>query len=154
MTGWIVKQKYFSHKGPEKDLNLDCGLIFESKILPFVSLVYCAWFWYINLKQRNGIHESQVFKLCRYCQNQLCFQWLGQVWCAGGWFLLSIILSLSCLHLLLSFYYHGLPYLFSFEYFNSLVGMLERRQNERRQWQPERFGVFTHLNPESGPCDF
>ena len=31
--------------------------------------------------------------------------------------------------------------------------MLERRQNGRRQWQPERFGVFTHLNPESGPCD-
>ena len=46
MTGWIVKQKYFSHKGPEMGLNLDCGLIFESKILPFVSLVYCAWFWY------------------------------------------------------------------------------------------------------------
>ena len=44
-------------------------------------------------------------------------------------------------------------YLFLFEYFNSVVGMLERRQNGRRQWQPERFGVFTHLNPESGPCD-
>ena len=44
-------------------------------------------------------------------------------------------------------------YFFIFEYFNSLVGMLERRQNERRQWQQERFGVFTHLNPESGPCD-
>lgn len=51
---------------------LDCSsfLIFFARL---------GYYW----KQRNGIQESQVSKLCRYCQNPLCFQWLSQ-WCWPG----------------------------------------------------------------------
>ena len=72
-----------------KELFFGTTCTWMSTLIVLFRYIYIVRLWYLP-EQWNGICESQVSKLCRYCQNPLCYYWLcqehwpGQVWCAGG----------------------------------------------------------------------
>lgn len=124
----------------------------NAPILPYFGetsfLIFFArlgYYW----KQRNGIQESQVSKLCRYCQNPLCFQWLSQ-WCWPGvvgiftasYYHFIIIMSQFITFILLSVDIVLLSYLYFGWKFWRAGWNVGRRQNEWRQQLQERFGVY------------
>ena len=92
------------------ELHITCMTVYVY-LLPTTGYLYIAMFWYFP-EQWDGICESQVSKLCRYCQNPLCCYWLCQrhwpgVVCRR---LISYYAYYVTVHYPHSFYYRGLSY--------------------------------------------